>query len=75
MTKTLTIEPRFADYKNMSDAAAAFLANKDFTSCGMGSYGLAVCMADCREQGIERVTIRYSRQTKAVVIDVPQVNQ
>lgn len=65
---SLTVTPRYGrDYKNKKDAMADWEAGKDFTSCAMDSYGLAVNIEDARDAMFERVTIRYKKSTQATV--------
>lgn len=68
MAKSLTVTPRYGrDYKNKRDAMADWESGKDFTSCGMDSYGLAVSIEDARGMGFDTVTIRYKKSTQATV--------
>lgn len=72
MTKRLTIGPRLGrDYKSAAEAKEAFLSGKDFTSYGMNSYGAAVSLEDCQNEGIESVDLRYKKETMVVVVAVP----
>ena len=74
MTTSITIGPRYGrDYKSAKEATADFLANKDFTSYGMASYGAAINLTDCHSHKIDQVTLRFKGLTQSTIIKVPTV--
>lgn len=70
MGKRLTVTPRYTDYTSGKAALEAWESGADFTSCDMGSYGLAVNKKDAKEHGFEAVTIRYKKSTMIVAAQI-----
>jgi hypothetical protein len=64
MAKRLTVVPRYTDYTSAKAAKAAWEAGKDFTSCDMDYYGVAVNKADAKAAGFTDVNIRYKRNAE-----------
>jgi len=69
---TISISPRFTDYKHRADFVQALVADKDFTVNDMSSQwdGKACNLTDLRAAGITTVRARYDRLTKQTSIDI-----
>ncbi len=70
MAKTFTVVPAYGrDYKSVKAVKADWEANKDFTIVDFfsGEDGRAINKRDADAAGV-RVSVRYDRMTKSVVI-------
>ena len=55
------------DYKTGAAALADWAANKDFTVYEGAPYGVKTNKSDCDNMKIEKVIIRYNRNTDLIV--------
>jgi hypothetical protein len=68
----LSLVPAYGrDYSSKSAVLADFEANKDFVNVGFDSHGICN-RSDLIFAGVRSVNIRYSKNRKVVVVDLPK---
>lgn len=72
--RSLTITPRYTDYKSRVEAEQAFAAGKDFTVSDMSSQwdGKACNRQDLLDAGYDAARIRYRKLTQVTFVEIKQ---